>query len=69
MGKVIRNLEATTRPGRNNALNGAAWTRADGLPLAHEQRGGGLGDLQLLVPDWPPTESDWLAPVEGAGRR
>jgi hypothetical protein len=30
MGKVIRNLEATTRPGRNNALNGAAWTRAMG---------------------------------------
>jgi hypothetical protein len=26
MDGVIRNLEAATRPGRNNALNGAAWT-------------------------------------------
>jgi putative DNA primase/helicase len=26
MDGVIRNLETATRPGRNNALNGAAWT-------------------------------------------
>lgn len=26
MDGVIRNLETVTRPGRNNALNGAAWT-------------------------------------------
>jgi len=26
MDGVIRNLEIATRPGRNNAFNGAAWT-------------------------------------------
>jgi cytochrome P450 len=28
------------------------------LALAHEQRGG-LGDLQLLLPDWLPTPANW----------
>ena len=67
---VIRNLERATRPGRNNALNGAAWT------LGHWVAAGALEQSEVedalctavVTTAWSPTTANASAgPRSGSG--
>ena len=56
---VIRNLEVATRPGRNNALNGAAWT------LGHWVAAGALEQAEVEEVLYAAAEANGLVADDG----
>ena len=56
---VIRNLEIATRPGRNNALNGAAWT------LGHWVAAGALEQAEVEEALYAAAEANGLVADDG----